>query len=111
MITSSIFLIFIGCLFLYHTSKKASLKNNLSIKKWIYNNTSSSKIIGVLLLCSSLVLAVFYFGQTSGILFWLFATIMIFSLVIITYPLQEINYKLIFVGFIVLFIIELLSKI
>lgn len=109
MITLTVLLIFLGCFALYNTSKKALLTGKLSIEKQMQKNPNPTKILGAILLIVALCNAIINFSYTSGILYWLIITMMIFSLIIVLYPLQKINYKHLLVLFTVLFILEFLN--
>ncbi|OSY87110.1 hypothetical protein WH52_12635 [Tenacibaculum holothuriorum] len=86
MITSILFLLLTGSIFLYSTSSKTML-NNLT------SSIKLSNFIGVSLLIIALYIATIYLGTFSGFLFWLISFIVFLSLVIIIYPLKIINYK------------------
>lgn len=107
MITGTILLIFMASFVFYNTSKKAQLSSKTIIKTWIKYNRQYSKIIGTLLLVTALVLSINNFGFTSGILFWLITLMSLLSLIIVISPLQKVNYKLLALVFIVVFILEL----
>lgn len=107
MITSSVLLIFLGSFFLYNTSRKVVLENNLLIGKWVQNNVNVSKIIGLVLLILALIITINKLGITSGIIFWLVGLMTILCLMIVLFPLKKINYKHLIAFFISSFLIEL----
>ena len=101
MVTCSLLLIFAASFAFYNTSKKATLSGVSVLEIWIQQHTLYSKIVGCLLLIATLILVIFNFGITSGIIFWLITLMSTLSLLIIISPLQKVNYKhLIFVFFI-----------
>lgn len=110
MITTSILFIFLGGFLLYNASKKEFTNHTLAFEKWIQNNKSIAKRIGVLLLIIALVSMTLFLGRTSGILVWLFVVALILSLLILVYPLKKINYTHILTLFIVLIIIEITNN-
>jgi hypothetical protein len=79
---------------------------DLTIEKWIQLNIVISKLIAVVFLLTSLIIAIVSYGRTSGILFWLFSMIMILGLIIIIAPLKKVTYKQISILFLGLLILE-----
>lgn len=106
MITSSILLIFLGSFALYNTSKNVELSSNTLLEKWFQQHTLYSKICGVFLLIATLIMVIFNFGITSGIIFWHIALMSILSLLVIISPLQKVNYKHFIALFLLLIILE-----
>lgn len=106
MITSSILLIFIASFAFYNTSKKATLFSVSVFEIWIQQHTFYSKIIGCLLLITTLCSSIYYFGITSGIIFWLITLMSTLSLLIIILPLQKVNYKHLSLMLFILIILE-----
>ncbi len=108
MITCCIVFIFGGSFFLYHTSKKALLQQNLLIEKWVTQNRVASKIMGLFFYLIAFLIAIIAFGKTSGILFFLSSLMLILGLVVIISPIKKGLYKPVSIMFLIFFIIELL---
>ncbi|GAA3650346.1 hypothetical protein GCM10022397_38690 [Flavivirga jejuensis] len=107
MITSSLLFTFLGSFFLYNTSKKVVLSQNLIIEKWIQTNTLVTKAIGVIFYITALVMAIISFGKMSGTLFWLNSLMLLLGLMVIFSPLKRGLYKLVSIILLTLFTIEL----
>ena len=109
MITSIIFLMTLGCFFLLNTSKKAMLNTNTVLEQWFQSHLKLSKIIGSVLYVIALFLCTRYLGNTSGLLFWLISLMTLLSLVIMINTIKLINYKYLFVAFIISLTVELIT--
>ena len=109
MITSIIFLMTLGCFFWLNTSKKAMLNTNTVLEQWFQSHLKLSKIIGSVLYVIALFLCTRYLGNTSGLLFWLISLMTLLSLVIMINPIKLINYKYLFVAFIISLTVELIT--
>ncbi len=107
MIVTIIFLIFLASFILYSTSKQNKLIKVIPLQSWIENNTKFSKIIALAVLIITLALCTFYFGFTSGIIFWLLCLCLFFSLIIIITPTHTINYKSVIIMYCIFLILEI----
>ncbi len=108
MITSNLFLLFLGSWVLYNTSKKAILNQNFHIEKWIQSHAFLSKLVGLFFLLTSLSLMTLNFGTTSGVLFWLVSLMTILGLIIIIAPLHKGNLYYFLILFIVILLLEII---
>jgi len=106
MITSSILFIFIASFAFYNSSKKATLSRVSVLEIWVQQHALFSKIIGGLLLITTLCSSIYCFGMTSGIIFWLITLMSILSLLITISPLQKVNYKHLILFFSILILLE-----
>ncbi len=109
MITMNIFFVFLGSYLLYGTSQRAILHTKSVINTWITTHKKVSKIVGFACFVLGLIVSVFYFNVTAGILFWLFVVTSILGLIIILTPLQKITYKHSFILFVITLTIEFIS--
>lgn len=108
MITVTFLTIFLGCYALYNTSKKATLTKDGAIQKWLQNNVLYAKTTGICFLLISITLSLTLFGLSGGIITWLIAASVMFSLILLIAPFKIINYVFITVFSIITFIIETL---
>lgn len=108
MINLLIIVVFLGCFCLYNSSSKAHLYKNTQFEYWLQNNKIQSKIIGFIVLLGSLILAVSSLGLSSGILAWLFTTILILSLLVVLAPTQMVSLYILLFILTILFVLELL---
>lgn len=106
MIVIIVFFMLLGCSILINTSEKAILSNRFIVEQLIQKQPTVFKIVGCFILLISLFLCSFYFGITSGVLFWLIALLAILSLLILLKPLKLISYKTIVLLFVLLLTIE-----
>lgn len=106
MVSLLIFTILIGSYFLYNTSKKVQLDKNVFIDIWLQENIKKTKYLSHLVLFITLTFSLFFFGLTSGFLFWIFTLSTILSLIIVLYPLKIFTKKHIIVLFITSLILE-----
>ncbi|WP_299680546.1 hypothetical protein [uncultured Tenacibaculum sp.] len=88
MITVEISILLIGAFVMYSTSSKVVLFKNSWLDSILNRSFSFKKIIGLTILCSALIYAMFSYGFTLGFLFWLFALSSLLSLIICIYPLR-----------------------
>jgi hypothetical protein len=107
MISILILIIIFGCFFLYNTSKKAILQKHSFIDKWLQENNTKTKYLGIFILFITLILSVVSFGFTSGILFWIFTVTLSLSLILVLYPLKIFSIKKITILFAISLLIEL----
>ena len=108
MISILILMIFIGCFFMYNTSKKAQLEKNTFIDVWLQTNRKRTKALAISLLVLTLTSASFFFGLTSGILFWLFTVTLLLSLIVVMYPLKLFKTKHLIILFTATLIFEII---
>ena len=108
MISTLIFIIFSGCYCLYQTSKKAGLKKQFGLDLWFQENITKTKYLASIFLLLTLIGSIMFFGITSGVLFWLFTVTLLFSLIIILYPLNIISLKKIIILFAISVVLELI---
>jgi len=93
---------------MYSTSKKVLLKNSNSLYTWLISNKKRTKLLAILQFVVTLVIAIFFFGLTSGFLFWLFTVIFLSSLITVLYPLEVVHKKHIIILFITILIFEII---
>ncbi len=105
MTTLILILTFAGFYALYNTSSRAELPQG-SIEIWMRSLTIL-KPVGLVLLLVSLLLTGIYFGLAAGILYWFVIVSTIGSLIILLSPLKLMNYKMIILVFVGIFIAEI----
>lgn len=107
MITLALILLFIGSYALYNTSDKAILANR-DFEKWCKKNKTISKIGALVIFGITLVISIFHYGLTSGILFWFFSITLMLSLIVTLNPLKLIKPKTVVFLFVITLIFEFL---
>ncbi|WP_192346876.1 hypothetical protein [Algoriphagus sp. Y33] len=108
MITLSILLCFFGFEFFYQTSKKAILNRPPLMSYWFGANERLAKIIGSCFLIAALLFSIGYLGLGSGIFTFLCILMMVGSLVVLISPIWKLNVSWLFVGFVLLLLIEII---
>lgn len=91
MVSLSIILALIGFYMLYSTSKRAKLILQYNFQKWTNKNPQNGKIIGLTLLCISLIISMLSLGWAAGFFSFLVVTMTIASLVVLVSPLRFFN--------------------
>lgn len=107
MLTTSIFLIFIGFYFLYITSKRTDYSSELAVYKWGHTNTSQSKYLGVLFIILGLLLDIFLLGWGSGIFSFFVVLMTLASLIVLISPIRFFSLKSIVVIGILALLLEI----
>lgn len=97
----------IASFFFYSASKKVNLNSTTNLNKLIIRLSVYGNVIGILLTVIGSILAVFYFGTTSGIILSILTLSIFLSLIIVIYPLQVISFRNVLIGLTTMFVLEL----
>lgn len=97
----------IASFFFYSASKKVYLNSTTNLNKLIIRLSVYGNVIGILLTVIGSILAVFYFGTTSGIILSILTLSIFLSLIIVIYPLQVISFRNVLIGLTTMFVLEL----
>lgn len=111
MITSIVLIIFLGSIVLYSRSEKAVLDEQTRLGKWLQDHNKESKIIGIVSIVISLILACLTLGLMPGIMIWLIVLMITLSLLIIFSPLKIVKYKSLLILFTFFLIVEIITLI
>ena len=85
----------------------AQLNTNSAPEKWFVKHSITTKFLGMVDLFAACIASAVWFGTGAGILIWLFTMILLFSFLILLYPLRIIDYRHLMAIAIVLFFSEL----
>ena len=105
MHTLSILFNFLAFVLLLNTSKKAVLQKRL-FEVLVQKNTTTAKILALLLFLCSFYISIQSHGITAGILYNVSALACIASLVVVLNPMKHMSYKVALFVFSILLMIE-----
>lgn len=96
----------LSCYLLYSSSKRIAVATNLKFQSLLQKKSKISKLLGLAVLTSGILVAIDSFGLGAGIFTVILAMMVLWSLLVLLVPLQIVNYKHIFLLIISLSIIN-----
>ena len=100
MVTLMLLPLFFGFYLNYASSKRMKVQSYLGFETWTQKNRGLSKIIGISLLCTSLVLNGINYGLGAGSFTFLVALMTMGSLIVLLSPLKLLNLKVLASAFV-----------
>ncbi|MBI0400963.1 hypothetical protein [Cyclobacterium marinum] len=107
MITLSTIFTLMGFEFFYQTSQRAVILRPANWEEWFKSNAHIAKSIGGLLMLIGMLFSIYALGLGAGIFAFVCSLILVGSLVVLLSPLMWIKTSWLFIGFGLLFILEL----
>lgn len=97
----------VGFILNYLSSRRVILSSPTVLRTWAYANASTSKGLGLAALTLGLILHIMQLGLGSGIFSFLVILMTAGSLVVLLYPLNVFNFRVLLLLFAVSLILEL----
>tara|TARA_R110000868_G_scaffold411451_1_gene704152 strand:- start:120890 stop:121318 length:429 start_codon:yes stop_codon:yes gene_type:complete len=107
MITLSTIFTLMGFEFFYQTSQRAVILRPANWEEWFKSNAQIAKSIGGLLMLIGMLFSIYALGLGAGIFAFVCSLMLVGSLVVLLSPLMWIKTSWLFIGFGLLFILEL----